>query len=144
MKKRNDRQEAIRTIVRTQAIKTQKHLVDALETIGYSCTQATISRDIADMGLRKHKMGAYALCEDLHLQRMVHELASEIHCAGQFVVIKAHSGTAAGIAAAIDDAELPGVVGTVAGSDTLLVIAEDEKSAMRLEVLINKLSRMES
>ncbi len=144
MKKRNDRQEAIRNIVRSQSIKTQKHLVDALEEAGYSCTQATISRDIADMGLRKHKLGVYALCEDLHLQRMIHELASEIIRSGQFVVIKAQPGTAAGIAAAIDAAELPGVMGTVSGNDTLLVISTNEDSAERLEILIDKLSRIES
>ena len=53
MKRRNNRQYAIREIVRGKSIRTQRALVQELEDAGYTCTQATVSRDIADMGLRK-------------------------------------------------------------------------------------------
>ena len=59
MKKRYNRQDAIREIVRDKSIKTQRALVEELEKLGFVCTQATISRDIADMGLRKLPEGAY-------------------------------------------------------------------------------------
>ncbi|MCX8007419.1 MAG: ArgR family transcriptional regulator, partial [Coriobacteriia bacterium] len=53
MRKRKQRQEAIRKIVRREHIKTQRELVERLSQHGFDCTQATVSRDIADMGLRK-------------------------------------------------------------------------------------------
>ena len=52
-KKRNGRQDAIRDIVRNKDVRTQRTLVEELKTYGFDCTQATVSRDIADMGLRK-------------------------------------------------------------------------------------------
>ena len=73
-KKRNGRQDAIREIVRTADVRTQRMLVDELKACGFDCTQATVSRDIADMGLHKLPEGMYVLAEDLHLQRMVSEL----------------------------------------------------------------------
>ena len=66
MKRRNSRQDAIREIVRGKTIRTQRGLVDELQAMGYACTQATVSRDIADMGLRKLPEGVYVLAEDLH------------------------------------------------------------------------------
>ncbi len=51
-KKRNGRQDAIRDIVRNKDVRTQRVLVDELRAMGFDCTQATVSRDIADMGLR--------------------------------------------------------------------------------------------
>ena len=53
MRKRSQRQEAIRAIVRKERVRTQRDLVEHLKAAGYACTQATVSRDIADMGLRK-------------------------------------------------------------------------------------------
>ena len=68
MRKRTERQEAIRSIVRRERVKTQRDLVSHLAAEGYRCTQATVSRDIADMGLRKLPEGVYVLAEDVHLQ----------------------------------------------------------------------------
>ena len=103
-KKRSNRQEAIREIVRNKDVRTQRMLVDELKAYGFDCTQATISRDIADMGLRKLPEGVYVLAEDLHLQRMVSELVVEVVRTGNQVLVKAQPGTASGIAAAIDAA----------------------------------------
>ncbi len=60
-KKRNGRQDAIRDIVRNKDVRTQRVLVDELRAMGFDCTQATVSRDIADMGLRKLPEGIYVL-----------------------------------------------------------------------------------
>lgn len=139
-KKRNGRQDAIRDIVRNKDVRTQRVLVDELRAMGFDCTQATVSRDIADMGLRKLPEGIYVLAEDLHLQRMVSELVTGVLRTDNLVVIKAQPGTASGIAAAVDAAELPDVLGSLAGNDTFLVIAQTAEDGERLEALINKLS----
>lgn len=139
-KKRNGRQDAIRDIVRNKDVRTQRVLVDELRAMGFDCTQATVSRDIADMGLRKLPEGIYVLAEDLHLQRMVSELVTGVLRTDNLVMIKAQPGTASGIAAAVDAAELPDVLGSLAGNDTILVIAQTAEYGERLEALINKLS----
>ena len=139
-KKRNGRQDAIRDIVRNKDVRTQRVLVDELRAMGFDCTQATVSRDIADMGLRKLAEGIYVLAEDLHLQRMVSELVTGVLRTDNLVMIKAQPGTASGIAAAVDAAELPDVLGSLAGNDTILVIAQTAEDGERLEALINKLS----
>lgn len=138
-KKRNGRQDAIREIVRTADVRTQRMLVDELKACGYDCTQATVSRDIADMGLHKLPEGMYVLAEDLHLQRMVSELVIGVQRTENLVIIKAQPGTALGIAAAIDAAELPDVLGSLAGNDTILVITRTAADGEQFELMIGKL-----
>lgn len=138
-KKRNGRQDAIREIVRTADVRTQRMLVDELKACGFDCTQATVSRDIADMGLHKLPEGMYVLAEDLHLQRMVSELVIGVQRTENLVIIKAQPGTALGIAAAIDAAELPDVLGSLAGNDTILVITRTASDGEQFELMIGKL-----
>ena len=138
-KKRNGRQDAIRDIVRNEDVRTQRMLVEELRARGFDCTQATVSRDIADMGLRKLPEGVYVLAEDLHLQRMVSELVTGVNRAENLVLVKAQPGTASGIAAAIDAAKLPDVLGSLAGNDTILVIAQTPEDGERFEGMVSKL-----
>lgn len=138
-KKRNGRQDAIRDIVRNKDVRTQRMLVDELKACGFDCTQATVSRDIVDMGLRKLPEGVYVLAEDLHLQRMVSELVTGVQRTDNLVLVKAQPGTASGIAAAVDAAELPDVLGSLAGNDTILVIAQTAEDGEKFESLITKL-----
>lgn len=140
VKRRNSRQDAIRDIVRTKSIHTQRALVDELLNIGFNCTQATVSRDIADMGLRKLSEGIYVLAEDLHLQRMVSEFVTSCEQAFNQVIIKSQPGTAPGVAAAVDAASLPDVIGSVAGNDTVLVVCRSDEGASELVSLVEKLS----
>lgn len=128
-KKRNGRHEAIRSIVRNKVIRTQRDLVCELHEMGFTCTQATVSRDIADMGLEKLQEGRYALAEDLHLQRMISDFVVDVESVGNQVVINTETGTAPGIASAIDVAGLMDVVGTIAGYDTVLVICRNTVAA---------------
>ena len=139
VKKRNVRQDAIKWIVRNKSIRTQKALVEELRLAGYACTQATASRDISDMGLRKLPEGVYVLAEDLHLQRMVAEFVFSVEHINNEVIIKAQSGTAPGIAAAIDAADMPEIVATIAGNDTVLGICRTEEKAVTAEGMIKKL-----
>lgn len=139
LKRRNNRQDAIREIVRNKSIKTQRALVEELEGQGFTCTQATISRDIADMGLRKLPEGVYVLAEDLHLQRMVSDLVVNVIRAKNIVMVHSQPGTAQGVAAAIDAASLPDVAGSIAGDDTIMVVCTTDEDAQSLEELVNKL-----
>lgn len=139
VRKRSSRQDAIKWIVRNRSIKTQRGLVEELKKEGYNCTQATASRDIADMGLRKLPEGVYVLAEDLHLQRMVSEFVHSAVCLDKFVVVKTQAGTASGVASAIDSADLSDMVGSIAGTDTILVICESEAGAEGVVNLIDKL-----
>lgn len=138
MRKRIERQEAIRKIVRRERVRTQRELVDRLKQHGYDCTQATVSRDIADMGLRKLPEGVYVLAEDLHLQRMIAELVTSVVRSGQLVLIKTTAGAGQGVAAAMDAAELDEVLGSIAGDDTILVIGRGEHDAEQVVDNINK------
>lgn len=138
MRKRQERQEAIRRIVRAERVKTQRALVDQLKKAGFVCTQATVSRDITEMGLRKLPEGVYVLAEDLHLQRMVRDLVNDVSRSGNLVLVKAQSGTAPGVAAALDAAELEGILGSVSGDDTILVVMEGEPTGEALVETLDK------
>ncbi|MDR1082348.1 MAG: ArgR family transcriptional regulator [Coriobacteriales bacterium] len=139
MKKRDDRYEAIREIVRSRHISTQSDLAESLKEWGFSCTQATISRDIANMGLHKLSSGIYMLAEDMRLQRMVSDLVDCLTVTGNLVVVKTSTGAAQGVAAALDAANLPSILGSIAGDDTILVIATDEDHAAAFEATLNRL-----
>lgn len=138
MRKRRERQETIRRIVRSESIRTQRALVDRLREQGYVCTQATVSRDITEMGLKKLPEGVYVLAEDLHLQRMISDLVVNVRQSNNLVLVKAAAGTAPGVAAALDAADLDDILGSIAGDDTILVITTNEKSGNRLVETINK------
>ena len=138
MRKRIERQDAIRRIVRNDRVKTQRALVDLLKAAGYVCTQATVSRDITEMGLRKLPEGVYVLAEDLHLQRMVSDLVNDVKRTQNLVLIKASVGTAPGVAAALDAASIDGILGSVAGDDTILVITTGAAEASLLVDTLDK------
>ena len=131
MRKRQQRHDIIRDIIREHNVKTQRDLADQLQAAGYDCTQATISRDIMDMGLVKSREGYYVLPEEMRLQRMVSELVEEVHVAGG----------AAGISAALDKASLRGALGTVAGDNTIMIAAESPEAALEVERAIDRLRR---
>ena len=138
MKKRIERQDVIRRIVRRDRIRTQRDLVDRLRAQGFVCTQATVSRDITEMGLRKLPEGVYVLAEDLHLQRMISELVTKVVQADTMVIVKASPGTAPGVAAALDGAGLDEVLGSIAGDDTILVITKSASDAAMIVSTIDK------
>ncbi len=139
-KKRNGRQDAIRDIVRNKDVRTQRVLVDELRAMGFDCTQATVCAISRTWDCVSSPRASMSLPMTLHLQRMVSELVTGVLRTDNLVMIKAQPGTASGIAAAVDAAELPYVLGSLAGNDTILVIAQTAEDGERLEALINKLS----
>ncbi len=133
MGKREDRQAAIRDIVRRQQIRTQRGLADQLKQRGFECTQATVSRDIGEIGLLKSARGFYALPEDMVLERVIGDMAETFENAGNLLVIKTRSGGAPILAEAIDNTEVEGLVGSVAGDNTILVVAKTPEYAVLIE-----------
>ncbi len=139
MRKRQQRHDLIREIIRDHNVRTQRDLALHLQALGHDCTQATISRDIMDMGLVKSREGYYVLPEELRLQRMVSELVEEVHLAGNMVVVKTFSGGAAGVSAALDKASLKGALGTVAGDNTIMIAAATPVEAIGVAAAIDRL-----
>jgi transcriptional regulator of arginine metabolism len=138
VRKRLERQDVIKRLVRRERIRTQRDLVERLRAFGFVCTQATVSRDVTEMGLRKLPEGVYVLAEDLHLQRMISELVLSVVRAEKLVLVKASPGTAPGVAAAVDAAGLEEVLGSIAGDDTVLIIAKSDEDAATLVDSIDK------
>ena len=139
------RQRAIRDLVDQRAIRTQQELAAALRERGFRTTQATISRDVADLGLIKvsrEGMQAYAIPPRLveaetsgedRLRKLLASLPVEFHEAGLLLVIRALPGSAHAIAAALDRARWPEVAGSIAGDDTLFVAFADRASLQRIK-----------
>ena len=138
------RQQAIGDVVREQALRTQQELVDALVDKGFKATQATVSRDITEMGLVKVPLDGrqvYALpssqaaTEQTGEQRLIELLDGlpiDVRESGLMLVIRAVPGTAHAIATALDRARWPDVLGTIAGDDTLFIATADAKALTRV------------
>ena len=139
------RQRAIRDLVAQRPIRTQQELAAVLRERGFRTTQATISRDVAELGLIKavrDGMMAYALPPRLieaetsgedRLRKLLMDLPLEIHDAGVLLVLRTLPGSAHAIAAALDRARWPEVAGSIAGDDTVFVAIPDRVSLQRVK-----------
>jgi transcriptional regulator of arginine metabolism len=136
------RQRAILTLVATRPIHSQEELVMLLDQQGFEVTQATVSRDIKELGLVKVPIRTNGDDEALfkyvvptaavnyvsRLHRAVSELAMTIEGSVNLIVIKTPPGSAMMVASAIDEAGWPEVLGTVGGDDTILVIVNSAEA----------------
>ncbi|MHB1584935.1 MAG: arginine repressor [Acidimicrobiales bacterium] len=132
---KHQRQHRIAKLLETRAVGSQAQLVELLAADGIEATQTTVSRDLEELGALKVRLpggdGAYALPElpaqqiapGDHLRRVLGEWAVEVTGSGNLVVVRTPPGCAHVVASAIDRSGLEGVLGTVAGDDTLLVVA---------------------
>jgi transcriptional regulator of arginine metabolism len=139
------RQRAIRDLVEQRPIRTQQELAAALRERGFRTTQATISRDVAELGLVKagrNGMQAYAIPPRLReadtsgedrMRRLLHEMPLDIREAGTMLVMRTLPGSAHALAAALDRARWPEVVGSIAGDDTVFVAFADRGSLGRVK-----------
>lgn len=147
------RQQAIGDVVHDGRIRTQQELVAALRAKGYRVTQATVSRDITEMGLLKVSRDGsrvYALPSSVEaeertgeqrLAELLSALPIDVRESGTLLVIRAVPGTAHAIAAALDRARWPGVLGTIAGDDTLFVACADVTALKRARQRLLRLGR---
>lgn len=132
---KRQRQQAILKLVRTRHLHTQEQLADELRAAGFDATQVTLSRDIRDLGLVKTGQGYQQLDSVPHspnVEAVVAEFLAEARAAQNLLVLKTAPASASPLAAALDGAAWPEVVGTIAGDDTVLVIAPDAATAESL------------
>jgi transcriptional regulator of arginine metabolism len=144
------RHREIRDLVSTRPIRTQQELAAALRERGFRTTQATMSRDVAELGLVKAGRDgtqAYALPKRLiesetsgedRLRALLHDLPVEIREAGLLLVIRTLPGSAHAIAAALDRARWSEVAGSVAGDDTVFVACSDRMGLRRVAARIRE------
>ncbi len=141
------RQMKILEIVSRRPVFTQEELAEALRQEGINVTQATISRDIKELNLIKVPSGdgraKYGLPSGTpgkiildKLKRILADCCLSIDASGNLIVVKTISGTAPGVGEALDELGMPEILGTVAGDNTVLVVA---RSPDKVGYLVSKL-----
>jgi transcriptional regulator of arginine metabolism len=144
------RLSAILDLVEHEPVRSQEQLRQRLLLRGFAVTQATLSRDIKELGLVKRSAdGAYQPAGSemepqatavATLARALAEYLLSIEASQQLLVLKTGPGQAQLLAVAIDRARLTGVVGTIAGDDTILVISRDEGGAAEVRRRLESLA----
>jgi transcriptional regulator of arginine metabolism len=134
---KHQRQHRITKLLETRAVGSQSHLVELLEGEGIDATQTTVSRDLEELGALKVRLPggetAYALPElpsqqvapEDHLRRVLGEWVVEADYSANLIVLRTPPGSAHVVGSALDRSGFPGVIGTVAGDDTVLVVASE-------------------
>ncbi|HZP97275.1 MAG TPA: arginine repressor [Candidatus Limnocylindria bacterium] len=140
--RKHKRQQALLRLVQQQKLSTQQDLVSALQAAGFAATQATVSRDIVELGLVKvardgrHVYAAPAAVGSGggtdRLRRFCEDYPVEGRLAGNLVVLRSPPGTANAMAIALDTSELGEIIGTVAGDDTVFVATSTDRHARSL------------
>lgn len=141
MATKQQRQHRIGRLLEEHRVTNQSQLVELLAAEGVKVNQATVSRDLEELGAIKVRVpggeSAYAVPElpraqlapEDHLRRVLGEWVVEVDRSGDLVVVSTPPGSAHVVASAIDRNGMDGVIGTVAGDDTLLVIARQRSGA---------------
>jgi transcriptional regulator of arginine metabolism len=137
MSSKVQRQQAIAKLIAKHAVTNQPQLVDLLAEDGIAATQATVSRDLEDLGAVKVRVPGgdtvYAIPEyeparlapEDQLRRVMGEWVAEVRSSGNLVILRTPPGCAHVVASALDRSAMSGLLGTVAGDDTLLCVAEE-------------------
>ena len=149
------RQQAIARLIGRNAVSNQSQLVELLAEDGIAATQATVSRDLEDLGAVKVRVPGgdtvYAIPEyepqrlapEDQLRRVMGEWVAEVKSSGNLVVLRTPPGCAHVVASALDRSGLRGILGTVAGDDTLLCIAEDDLGGPGLVAVLRSLAGLQ-
>ena len=148
-----ERQGVILRLIQERPLATQEELAEALRDRGFRATQATVSRDVAEMGLVKYAQGggerAYALptrtgqpetSADERLASVMRDLPVSIRRAGQLLIVRATPGSAHPIAAALDRTRWPEIIGSIAGDDTVFIACSDRGAVDRVQKRLNRLA----
>jgi transcriptional regulator of arginine metabolism len=133
------RQNAILELLARGPIVRQEELQRLLRKRGFEAGQATLSRDIRELGLAKTSAGYSLPGRELSAEsdlpsvsRLVREFVTSVRSAQNLLVTKTSIGSAQPVAAALDGQNWPEALGTIAGDDTILIVCEDKRSAGRL------------
>ena len=138
----------ILNLIRSQPIRTQEDMAQALQRIGIAVTQVTLSRDLRELGLVKGPQGYRepdrATAPDneaTSLKRTLEEFVRDVKTAQNLVIIHTAAGNAQPVGAAIDRQAWPEIVGTIAGDDTVFAATPDARAAMRAKEKLMALLR---
>lgn len=134
---KNQRREAILEIIAEKAVATQEMLIELLAERGISTTQATLSRDIQQLSLVKQRdengVYRYTVPAVVDTEKSIFEEAvTGVDYAMNMIVLKCHAGMAQGTCVAIDSVKHDGIVGTIAGDDTIFILTRSENDAKKL------------
>jgi transcriptional regulator of arginine metabolism len=151
MSTKSDRQKAMLDVISKHAVATQSELKELLKARGIEADQATLSRDIKELGLVKTSEDGthyrYAPLESItppvHMKAsaILARLVRKIECSGNLLVVKTDPGEASPVGLALDRLGWPEVVGTVAGDDTLLLVVREGVPTRKLAKRILDLKR---
>ncbi|MFP5320752.1 MAG: arginine repressor [Acidimicrobiia bacterium] len=146
------RQHRIQRLLEDHAVSTQEQLVDLLAADGVVATQATVSRDLEDIGAIKVRVPGGetvyavpavprdAVAPEDHLRRVCSEWVVEVAHSHNLVVLRTPPGSAHVVGSALDRAGLPDVLGTVAGDDTLLLVCAERTTGKAVARQISDLA----
>lgn len=134
---KNRRHDAILEIITENPVETQEQIIDLLAERGIRATQATLSRDIQQLSLVKtrdeNNICRYMLPAASAAERSIFaEYVISVDYALNTIVLKCRAGMAQGTCAAIDAVNYPGIVGTIAGDDTIFILVRTEADAKKL------------
>jgi transcriptional regulator of arginine metabolism len=148
---KRQRQQVLRRVLKDRSVASQRELVDELAAAGCPVTQATISRDLRELGLQKgrdavgriryvfvpaseERPDAPTACS-----RMLKEFGRGIEVAQNLIVLRCDPGAAPGIGRVIDELDHESILGCVAGDDTLILVSKDSKSAAAVYAYLKQL-----
>lgn len=155
MSVKNQRQRILQQIISQQAVTSQTQLVELMSAAGISTTQATMSRDMKDLGVVKVRVAGgesvFAIPEIEtsrvapleQLRRVMGEWVADVQHSGPMVVVRTPPGCAHVVASALDRSGMDGLIGTVAGDDTIFCIAQEKLGGKALAVQLRGLAGLE-
>jgi len=140
------RQRAILELIEKEEISTQEELTEKLKKMGYKVTQATVSRDIKELKLLKvhsdkkgnkyshvsREMSKNSTGSSTKLFTIITEAVTSVDYANNIVIVRTLQGMAQGVAFAIDNLHEEGIMGSIAGDDTIMVVTKTEEHAAKL------------
>ena len=148
------RQHRVIRLLEEHAVESQQQLVELLAADGVVATQATVSRDLEELGAIKVRAGAgesvYAIPElpkdqrapEDHLRRVFGEWVRDVAHSANLVVLRTPPGCAHVVGSALDRAALPDILGTVAGDDTLILVADERVGGRKVAEQLSSLANL--
>jgi transcriptional regulator of arginine metabolism len=141
------RQRALADLIRSRALASQEELADRLAAEGFEVTQATISRDLEQIGamkVRRNRQSSYALADEVRgelragpdprLAAVFRDWVRSVEPAANLVVIRTPPGSAHLVGVVLDQSELPEIAGTICGDDTIFIACRGSAEALSLSV----------
>ena len=152
---KRQRQRALMELVRHEPLGSQEQIRARLSELGFTATQSTISRDLEDLGLVRVRDGdghlRYAELADAaatngnhapSLEGLLREFALQVQVSGNLVLVKTPPGAANAVAQGLDNSSLAGLLGTVAGDDTILAVAKSGPAGKVLAIKLKKMAEL--